>query len=129
MIYRAKHFKRKEFACPCCGIIRISAVLVFWCDILRSALGSALTINSGFRCETRNDLVGGTIMSRHMIGCAADLRLPSGMKFEIFSNILMRVVDANEVEIKLYPQKAFIHFGVPRNESSKLWLTEGSITV
>lgn len=41
----------------------------------RDILGAGLLINSGFRCEGRNSLVGGVTSSRHLLGQAFDISL------------------------------------------------------
>ena len=52
-------------------------------DPLRAAWGSAIWVNSGFRCELLNKLVGGSPTSVHKIGWAVDLTPVNG-KFDDF---------------------------------------------
>lgn len=42
-------------------------------DPLRSAYRKPIYVNSGYRCRTLNDLVGGAKNSQHMVGRAADI--------------------------------------------------------
>lgn len=42
-------------------------------DPLRIAYGKPIRVNSGFRCEHLNKVVGGSPTSDHMKGCAADI--------------------------------------------------------
>lgn len=44
---------------------------------LRERFNVPVVINSGYRCPRLNAAVGGVRASRHLTGCAADLRVPS----------------------------------------------------
>ena len=74
-----EHFDRSEFKCKCGGkycngypaepderMVRIA-------DQLRKNLGVPITIVSGLRCKTWNDIQGGVSNSQHMYGEAADI--------------------------------------------------------
>ena len=127
MLYKVKHFKLKEFACPDCGKTRVAIPLVFWLDQIRCAIGAPVIVNSGYRCMTRNKDVGGSATSRHMIGCGADIKLgmsltsPAG--FLSHSNFLALVkrflIDGSELVD--YPKQGYIHFGVPRDCADRMW--------
>lgn len=43
-------------------------------DPLRARFGKPIYVNSGFRCESLNKLIGGAKNSEHLNGCAADIR-------------------------------------------------------
>ena len=77
-------FRIDEFRCPCCGTGRPAALLVLWLEGLRRAWGGPVVVNSGFRCGRHNAEVGGVSNSRHLIGCAADVR-PAEGSMEDFS--------------------------------------------
>jgi hypothetical protein len=61
-------------------------------DPLREAWGSAIKVNSGYRCPSLNTKVGGSKGSSHMHGYAVDLR-PSNRRmtefFEFVKNYLL----------------------------------------
>ena len=74
-----EYFDREEFKCKCGGkycsgypaepderMVRIA-------DQLRKNLGAPITIISGLRCKTWNDIQGGVSNSQHMYGEAADI--------------------------------------------------------
>ena len=74
-----EYFTRDEFKCKCGGkycngfpsepderMVRIA-------DQLRKNLGVPITIVSGLRCKTWNDIQGGVSNSQHMYGEAADI--------------------------------------------------------
>jgi len=48
---------------------------------MRNRLGFSIIINSGYRCETHNNEVGGSIGSQHM-QCATDVRPAFGSGFK-----------------------------------------------
>lgn len=76
----SKHFDDKEFACRCCGKVRVDPMLIAKLECLRSAIGNLpILVNSGYRCEKHNKSVGGAEKSFHMKGQAADIRVSVNM--------------------------------------------------
>lgn len=57
-------------------------------DPLRKAWGSAILVNSGFRCELLNKALGGSKTSAHKIGWAVDL-YPKNEKMEEFKKFVI----------------------------------------
>lgn len=55
----------------------MSPALVLLLDQYREALGYAVKVSSGYRCERHNVTVGGAKSSRHKLGLAADIIIPS----------------------------------------------------
>lgn len=121
--YKVRFFRPEEFICPCCGKGQVAELLVFCLDMFRAAWGYPVKINSAYRCEEHNDLVGGAEKSRHLIGCAADIapifkhRAPGEM--EDFKFLARRMFVLPKWEVKLYPWG--VHVAVPREEASRLW--------
>ena len=99
----------------------MSKILVMWLDILRRAWGEPVIVNSGWRCAARNAKVGGSRTSRHLIGCAADIRTtsPGGQEWERFSLLAKRLYKQPGWEF--LPYQTFIHVAVPREESERVW--------
>lgn len=57
-------------------------------DPLRRLYGQPIRINSGFRCEKLNKLVGGVPNSWHQVGNAADIHISSAEEAKIlFANL------------------------------------------
>lgn len=80
-------------------------------DIVRAHIGKPILINSGYRCEKLNEMVGGVQKSMHTKGLAADLR--TGEKEDI--NTMFEFLKKNQKEFKiieLINYKTFIHIGV-----------------
>lgn len=130
MKYSPMFFQLKEFACPDCGRVRISAALVYWLDHLRRAWDGPIAVNSGWRCATRNKFVGGSDVSRHLIGCAADIRVHDhnlmGPFKMLVGHLVYGLVGKNGWEVVYYP--TFVHVAVSRVESNHLW-SGGTIDV
>lgn len=120
MRYKVEFFKPEEFVCPCCGRGQISSSLCLFLDILRRVWGGPIFVNSGFRCEAHNVEVGGVLTSRHLIGCAADIRPSDPALVGIFKNLVSSLVARRSGwEHKEYQR--FVHVAVPREEASNLW--------
>ena len=74
-----EYFTREEFRCKCGGKYcdgfpaEPKEQLVKICDQLRKNLGVPITIVSGLRCPTWNQIQGGVDNSQHMYGEAADI--------------------------------------------------------
>lgn len=72
-------FKTSEFLCKCrradCQALPMDPVFIAKLQALRDLWKRPLIINSGSRCETWNSLVGGTHLSLHLTGQAADVHL------------------------------------------------------
>jgi uncharacterized protein YcbK (DUF882 family) len=80
-----KDFARAEFACQCgCGFDQVSLVLVEALQKLRDEIGQPVAVISGCRCERHNADVGGAKLSLHLVGKAADVRVPGMMAREIY---------------------------------------------
>ena len=74
MMPLSKYFTREEFACKCgCGFDAVDAELLHVLDGVREYFNAPVTINSGCRCQHRNDAVGGKPKSLHLHGKAADI--------------------------------------------------------
>lgn len=91
MAENTRNFKVSEFACKCgCGKNDIDQRVIDMAQTIRDALGVAVRVNSGCRCEKRNTAVGGEKKkydkagkliskgSNHMYGLAADLSCSLG---------------------------------------------------
>ena len=120
MIYQPEFFQLNEFRCPCCGKVQVAAALVLVLDVLRRAWADTILVNSGFRCPIHNKEVGGALRSRHLLGCAADIR-PRDLTFispfhTLIGNLFGRLPGW---ELKFYAR--FVHVAVPREETAFLW--------
>ena len=53
------HFCKSEFACRCCGELKIKMRLIDGLEKLRTLAGKAIVIHDGYRCLAHNQQVGG----------------------------------------------------------------------
>jgi len=84
-----KYFEESEFACPCCGENEIVIELVTKLDDAREYAGIPFHINSGYRCRKHNKKVGGSRLSSHKKGLAADIRAKSSSdRFHIVRGLI-----------------------------------------
>jgi len=120
MRHEIRHFAPHEFRCLCCGRVEAAAALVFWLDVLRRSIGLPVAVNSGFRCAARNEAVGGSASSRHLIGCAADLARPAAIDYRVFVDVARRLSGPGW-EIVTYDSQTYFHLAVPRDCQAKLW--------
>ena len=67
-----EHFNESEFACRCCGEVKIAFGLVKAIQNIRYKLGVPVYITSGCRCAEHNKAIGGHPRSYHISGRAAD---------------------------------------------------------
>jgi uncharacterized protein YcbK (DUF882 family) len=73
----SEHFDSKEFACHCgCGESKVNPKLIELLESIRKKVGKSINIVSGHRCEEHNKKVGGAAHSQHVLGNAADIRIP-----------------------------------------------------
>ena len=80
-------------------------------DPLRKRWGSAIIVNSGFRCEALNKAVGGAKASYHRLGMAADIRPRNGRLAELYDLIhaMFREGKLGLTECYLDGKKGYIH--------------------
>jgi uncharacterized protein YcbK (DUF882 family) len=68
------YFDRSEFACHCgCGFDTVDADTLYALELIREHFDAPMTINSGCRCPSHNDAIGGSTGSYHMQARAADI--------------------------------------------------------
>ena len=110
-----KHFKLDEFACNCCGVIRMDDNFLRMIDQARDLAGVKFIIVSGYRCPTHNAEVGSTSQN-HTRGKAADIFCNAGpVRLRIVRDLL--VVGFQRLGIG----PTFIHADITEGASS-IWL-------
>ena len=73
----SKNFLLFEFQCHCCKQVILDFRLLDMLEILRRRVGDKpVIITSGYRCEEYNNKVGGVPGSYHLLGMAADIKVP-----------------------------------------------------
>ena len=110
----SKNFNRSEFACKCgCGFETVDTWILDACQLIRHQFGSAI-ITSGCRCPEHNKKVGGKPNSKHVQGCAADIRAAGGNPLEWRITVESRYPE-RFIDFKEYPAENFLHMEVDRH--------------
>lgn len=113
-----KHFDKKEFACPCCGVVVLSDEFAKKIDAARDDAGVPFKINSGYRCKPHNKAVGGSDTSSHRIGVACDISCDNSRdRFKIIRGLIRAGIK------RIGIAKTFIHADDDRAKSPEVvWL-------
>lgn len=113
-----ENFNLKEFECthPDHNHVIVDPELVEKLQKLRERLGLPIKVTSAFRCEERNNEVGGAENSQHLTGRAADISL-NNQKLDIIQirNLARKI---GFTGIGLYD--SFIHLDT-RTGSPAMW--------
>lgn len=107
----SRDFSAAEFACPCCGLRRVSADLVAGLQQLRTLARAPVRVTSGRRCRVHNAAVGGARSSLHVPGEAADV-VVAGLTVREMYDLAVRVPLFGGIGV--YPENGFIHVDVRR---------------
>ena len=88
--------------------------LINFLNPLREAWGSAIRVNSGYRCEKLNRFVGGSKTSSHMIGYGVDLIPVNGRMSEFKKFIIdyMKICVFDQCIIEKSGKTEWIHIGL-----------------
>ena len=90
-------------------------------DPLRETWGSAILVNSGFRCELLNKAIGGSKTSAHKTGWAVDL-YPKNGKMEDFKKFVIDFFNGkmwDQIVLETDGNKVWIHIGLFNNSGKQ----------
>jgi zinc D-Ala-D-Ala carboxypeptidase len=104
------HFSKAEFACRCCGELKIDKRLIAALEQLRALAGTAILIHDGYRCPGRNQEVGGVTDSEHTRGLAADVGIP-GLSLQQMYDLALQIPTFAAGGIGVY-DGGFLHLDV-----------------
>ena len=104
----SRNFAEEEFACKCCGVVKVSQALVDALQKLRDLLGKPIIVTNAYRCPKHNKEVGGAVNSLHMRGTAADITV-EGMELDDLYRAVSKIPEFRNGGIGIYPQNNFIH--------------------
>lgn len=98
---------------------------------LRSAWGSGIKVNSGYRCDALNRAVGGVSTSAHKQGYAADL-VPSNGKIDEFGKfvkdwLVKNKVKFDQVLFETSGKTKWVHIGLKSSTGSQRCETKNLI--
>lgn len=80
-------------------------------DMVRTYIGKPILINSGYRCQKLNEMVGGVQNSMHTKGLAADFRTEKKEDINTMFEFLKKKQKDFKI-IELINYRTFIHMGV-----------------
>jgi hypothetical protein len=90
-----------------------------------------IIINSGFRSEAVNNVIGGVATSNHLTGCAADIRVAGMEQLIRYATILLDISDQSkedfdELILEYSPRGGYwLHFAVrPKGNRRKVRLIQ-----
>ena len=104
------HFCKSEFACRCCGELKIKMRLIDGLEKLRTLAGKAIVIHDGYRCLAHNQQVGGVTDSEHTQGMAADVEIP-GLSLQEMYELALQVPEFAHGGVGVY-DGGFMHVDV-----------------
>lgn len=114
----SKNFTSQEFACPCCGKVNISPILVNKLQSLRDKVGEPIFITSGYRCKNENKKVGGHSKSAHLLGKAVDIQVKDMLPIAL-ANIASHI---EYIRLGIYPNH--LHIDIMSPSPSKYWIVK-----
>lgn len=104
-----EHFDSEEFSCKCgCGFNNIGRNVVEMLEAIREIIGEPIIVTSGCRCSEHNKKVGGSPLSYHLRGGAADITCESGAE-KLFKAVKLAWLD-NKI-----PQLRFCYINEKEN--------------
>jgi zinc D-Ala-D-Ala carboxypeptidase len=104
------HFSKAEFACHCCGELKVEQRLIDALEQMRSLAGKAIVVHDGYRCPGHNQEVGGVSNSEHTQGTASDVEIP-GLSLQQIYELALQVPDFAQGGIGVY-DGGFLHVDV-----------------
>lgn len=104
-----KNFTREEFACRCgCQFDTVDYELLVLLQEVRDHFDTPVTITSGCRCPSYNNIVGGAYKSQHMFGKAADIQVTGREPSEVVKFINNKY----PTTLGLKPYDSWVHVDV-----------------
>ena len=81
--------------------------------------GKPIMVNSAFRCKELNDAVKSKDTSQHLVGCAADIRVPSMTPDEVVKAVMASDIQYDQLirEFCTPEGGGWTHISVPNNPS------------
>lgn len=111
----SRHFRAREFQTGNCNIVIVSNLLLRILDTLRDKINEPIYINSGYRTPEHNKAIGGSTLSYHMYGMAADIRAKTKTPAELYSLLDKMLKGWGGLEL----HDTFVHVDTRTNEWRK----------
>lgn len=109
-----------KLACSHCGELYLAVPLVELFNRIRTAVGTGLTVTSGYRCKRyqqqlkdRGYKAASPATAPHCYGVALDIAVPKGYTQEKFAKLIIKVAKGDaRVGYKAYGDGSFVHIDV-----------------
>ena len=117
-----KNFNIKEFQCNCgCktpeNLKHNILVLANQLQVLRDYVKKPIILTNGYRCPKHNKAVGGVSNSQHVLGKAADIKIPGLSPFAVAKIIENLVSEGKMMQGGVGIYNTFTHYDIRRVKS------------
>ena len=106
----SEHFSKAEFACHCCGTLKIETELIQALELFRGLAGKPVIVHDAYRCPAHNQEAGGVTDSEHTQGRAADVSIP-GLSLQEMFDLALQVPSFLNGGIGVY-DGIFLHLDI-----------------
>lgn len=104
------HFSKAEFACHCCGQLKIENGLIAALEQLHTLAGEEIVVHDAYRCPAHNQKVGGVTDSEHTRGMAADIAI-AGLSLQQMYDLAVQIPTFFNGGIGVYDSN-FLHLDI-----------------
>lgn len=134
-MWRTRHFTLQEFIksdtaekygidnTPPVVVAQNLCILAAQLEVARGIWQKPIIINSGYRCDQLNQIVGGVNNSFHKKGLAADIRISSQSEGEKLAAILKQLPLADAILLEHKGKSIWLHFQIALDETKARHLT------
>ena len=118
-----KNFSKSEFDCSCgcdmpLGVLHNVQKLANQLQVLRNVVGTAIKINSGYRCPDYNDnVVKGAKNSQHKLGKASDIVIADMTPQETFELVDLLINEGELLQGGLSAYATFTHYDIRKTKA------------
>lgn len=118
--FHLNEFESKDGAETPCEVQVNLKELALNLQVLRDDLKKPIVINSGYRSPKHNENVGGEDKSKHVLGQAADIRVPGMAASKVYARIEELIKEGKMKNGGLGKYKTFTHYDV-RDDGPARW--------
>ena len=86
-------------------------------QVLRNYINSSITVNSGYRSESHNKLIGGSVNSQHLLGKASDITVKGYTPKKVHEAIEYLIKNGDMLQGGLGLYKNFVHYDIRKQRA------------
>ena len=94
------------------NLVRLARLL----EDVRRVVQRPIMVNSAYRCEAINELVGSKPTSQHCIGCAADIKVPGLTPNDIVNLVVRSGIEYDQL---IREFDSWVHISIPNKFADK----------